>query len=221
LPIERLFDTLGTVSRAERITELIDETRPVTLAVDQTVPLTPALAPLFPLGLRRGSTVTVSADSPQAQGVTTMAFSLAAAASAHGSWCAAAGFADLGLVAIAELGISLDRLALVPWLAPGQWVTVVGALLDAVDIVIVRTPPHLRQGDARRLISRARERGTVLIPVGRWTESAEVRLVVTGSHWVGPGMGDGHLLGRRLEVRAGGRGAAHRERLLSLDTVAG
>lgn len=216
-----MFDTLQEVNRAERITTLSDQTRPVTMAVDQTVPLPPALHGLFPLGLRRGSTVAVSPLVPTTQGMTSVAFSLAAAASAAGSWCAAVGFADLGLVAVAEMGVDLGRLALVPRPAPGQWVMVVGALLDAVDILIVRPPAHLRQGDARRLITRARERGAVLVPVGRWTEGADVRLVVASSQWEGAGAGDGHLLGRRLEVRAGGRGAASRERSLWLDTLAG
>jgi hypothetical protein len=190
---------------------------PVSLAVDNSLPIDPAFASLFPFGLRRGSTVAASAPG---QGATTLAFSLAAAASASGAWCAAAGFADLGLVAVAELGVALDRLALVPRPPPAQWVTVVGALIDAVDIVIVRPLPHLRPGDARRLISRARERGTALIAVGRWTESADVRIEVAASRWEGPGAGDGHLMRRRLQLRGGGRGAASREQRLHWDQPA-
>ncbi|MHB8466158.1 MAG: hypothetical protein ACYDH6_13695 [Acidimicrobiales bacterium] len=186
------------------------------LAVEKTLPIAPALDRLFPLGLHRGSTISVSATS-LSQGSTTVAFSVAAAASMGGAWCAAVGFADLGLVAVAEMGIALERLVLVPQVAPNHWINVVGALLDAVDVVLVRPPPHLRQGDARRLISRTRERGTILIPVGRWTERADVRLEVTGSRWEGPGAGDGHLLRRQLEVRAAGRGAASRERRMLLD----
>jgi hypothetical protein len=202
----------------------------VAFAAEQTVPLGLAVTRLFPItGLRRGSTVTISARPSQGahgalgaqgvqgvQGATTLAFAIAATASATGSWCAAAGFPDLGLVAVAELGVALDRLALIPWVTPGQWVTVVGALLDAVDILIVRPPPHLRPGDARRLVTRARERGTVLIPVGRWTESAETRLEVVQAVWEGPGAGNGHLIGRQLHVNVRGRGAASRERTVDL-----
>jgi len=194
LSIEHTFDNLGTVR------------------LEHTLPLSPTLETMFPTGLRRGATISVSGG----QGTTSVAFSVAAAASAHGAWCAAVGFADLGLVALAEMGIDLSRLALVPDIPPAQWVTVVGALLDAVDVLLVRPPAHLKLGDARRLIARARERGTVFVPVGRWTESAEVRLVVDGSRWEGTGAGDGHLRVRRLDVRGGGRGAASKERSLSV-----
>jgi hypothetical protein len=168
--------------------------------------------------LRRGTTVAVIAAG---QGALTLAFSLVAAASAAGSWCAAVGFADLGMVGVAEIGVALHRLALVPHLPPAQWVATTGALVDAVDFVVARPPPYLRQGDARRLTARARERGAVLIPVlaspsGAWADGADVRLTVTGSTWEGPGAGDGYLLHRRLDVTVGGRGAAARPRDLKV-----
>jgi hypothetical protein len=209
---------------------VINRVRPVSLTSDRHLPLPPGLEPLFPGGgLRRGSTVVVTSEG---QGAHSLAFSLAAAASATGSWCGAVGFGDLGLVAVAELGVALDRLALVPRLAPDQWVTVVGALIDAVETVIARPPAHLRLGDARRLTSRARERGTILVPVlgsvGRalgnrhpWADGADVRLVVAGSRWEGPGAGDGHLTGRRLDVVAEGRGAAARQRRIEVSLPAG
>jgi len=230
---------------------LAGRVRPVALAGDRALPLGPGLEDLFPSGiLRRGSTVVVAtgqagerqagerqagerqAGERQAgergaggrlQGTTSLALSLAAAASAAGSWCAVVGLADLGLVAAAEIGLALDRLALVPRAEPRQWLTVVGALLDTVDLVIARPPTHLRAGDARRLTARARERGSVLIPVlnpsnagGAWADGADVRLIVASARWVGPGSGDGHLRGRRVEVVSGGRGAAARERRAAL-----
>jgi hypothetical protein len=199
------------VSRSDPLRSLSDKIRPLALARDHSLPLSPALRDLVPSGaIQRGSTVLVTADAGGPQGATSLAFALLAAASDAGSWCAAVGFPDLGAVAVAELGVDLDRLALVPRPEPAQWISVMGALLDAVDVVIVRPPARLRVGDCRRLTARARERKTVLIPVGSWVEGADVRLTVTGSWWEGLGAGDGCLRTRRLEVTANGRGAAAR-----------
>ena len=172
----------------------------------------PVLAPLESLlpqgGLRRGSTVTV-------HGSTSLALALAAGASQEGSWCAAVGMPDLGLVAAADLGVALERLALIPHPGP-QWATVVAALVDAVDIVLVAAPARVNRADLRRLVAKARERGVVLVPVTDWPEAADVRLGVVSSSWDGLGRGYGHLRARRMEVVAQGRGAAARERRVSL-----
>jgi hypothetical protein len=89
---------------------------------------------------------------------------------------------------------------------------VVAAFLDAVDVVLVRPPPRLPAAQARRLAARARERGAVLVPLGPWSEPADLRLAVTASAWLGLGQGHGHLLARQAEVTIAGRGAAARER---------
>jgi hypothetical protein len=182
----------------------------VTLAGERLLPVVPALQPLLPgQGLRRGSTVAVGRSAA-------LALALVAGASAAGSWVAAVGLPDLGMVAAAETGIALERMALVP--APGAraWATVVAALLDAVDVVLVRSPAELPAGQARRLAARARERGAVLVPLGPWSEPADLRLSVAASSWRGLGQGHGRLLARRVEVVAGGRGAATRERRVTL-----
>lgn len=175
---------------------------PVALAGEQVLPAVPAVRELLPGGaLRRGSTVAVV-------GSTSLALALAAAPSASGSWCAAVGLPTLGLSAAAELGVSLERLALVA--APGErWPSVVGALLDALDVVVVRPPGPVRAAHVRRLSARAREGGAVLVPLGAW-EGADVRLAVAGSEWHGLAAGHGHLRARRLEVVVWGRGAAAR-----------
>ena len=148
-----------------------------------------------------------------ASGATSLALAVVAEASASGSWVAMVTVADLGMVAAAEAGLELSRVALVPHVAPDQWPTVVGAMIDAMDVLVVGPPPHLRLGDARRLSTRARERGTVLVTLrGRWAEGADVRLSVGASRWEGPGRGPGHLDARQVEVVGGGRGAAVRER---------
>jgi hypothetical protein len=188
-----------------------ERARPISLAGERTLPVLPALAGLVPEGgLRRGSTVAV-----EGPGATTLSLALGAAASAAGSWTAAVGLPSLGLAAAAELGVALERLIVVDP-PPDQWAVVVAALLDAVDVVHARPPGRggVSPGDARRLVARARERGAVLLgPVG-----GDLRLRIGRATWLGPaGGGAGRLEARRVEVVAGGRGAAARERRVWLE----
>jgi hypothetical protein len=198
---------LGTTlssSGASARTELVG---PGTILADERLlPVVPALQPLLPSGgLRRGTTVAVTSSAA-------LALALVAGASAAGSWVAAVGLPDLGIVAAVETGIALERLALVPSPGARAWPAVVAAFLDAVDVVLVRSPPRLPAAQARRLAARARERGAVLVPLGAWSEPADLRLAVTASAWQGLGQGHGHLLARQVEVAIAGRGAATRER---------
>jgi hypothetical protein len=193
--------------------ELGDRDRPVSLAREQRLAVLAPLAGLFPDGgLRRGSTVVINPGGRVGGGATSLAFALMVAASQAGSWCAAVGLSELGPVAAAGLGVCLERLALVP--DPGdQWPVVTAALLDAVDLVLVRPPWRSRLTDTRRLAARARERGAVLLPFsGSWPDGADLRLAVAASAWQGLGEGHGHLQARAMEVTASGRGAAARER---------
>jgi len=185
--------------------------RPVSLAGEQILPVLAPLAPLLPdHGLRRGSTVVVR--SGPAGGATSLALALQVAASQGGSWCAAVGLPSLGMVAAGGLGMALERFALVHH--PGrQWPAVMAALIDAVDVILVRPPRGVRPVDARRLLAKARERGVVLVPCGDgWTESADLRLTVADAGWQGLEYGHGFLQARSVEVVAVGRGAASRER---------
>ncbi|HSH23439.1 MAG TPA: hypothetical protein VK975_05180, partial [Acidimicrobiales bacterium] len=177
--------------------------RPVALAREQ---LLPVLAPLEPLlidgGLRRGGTVSVEG----ACGGTTLALALGAAVSGAGSWVAAVGLPALGLAAAAELGVALERMVVVSHPPAQAWATVVAALVDAVDLVWVGLPRRMTSDDARRLAARARERGSVLVPLvppagSGWPQAVDVRLVVGSPTWVGPaGDGAGRLEARRVEV---------------------
>jgi hypothetical protein len=205
--------------------ELKNLVRPVSLARERTLPVLPALADLLPEGgLRRGSTVAVSGVDPRASrseaearpGATSLALALLAGPSQAGSWCAAVGLPSLGLVAAAEVGVALERFPLVA--RPGDdWPAVVAALVDAVDVVLVGLPRHVRSGDARRLVARARDRGAVLVTTGGSKAlAADVRLSVVASAWEGLGEGHGLLRARRMDVVASGRGAAARERRMSL-----
>ena len=189
------------LATSQTLRELTGKTAPVTLAGHKVLPVVAQLEPLFPgAGLRRGSTVAVC-------GSLGLALAVVAGPSQAGAWCAAVGLPSLGVVAAAEAGVDLARFPMVA--EPGDdWPTVVGALLDAFDVVLLEAPR--RAGPNRRLEARARERGAVLVVAGDWP-GADVRLSVARSEWEGLGDGNGHLQWHRLEVAATGRRAAARE----------
>ncbi|MCI2419394.1 hypothetical protein MOQ72_18275 [Saccharopolyspora sp. K220] len=170
----------------------------------RVLPTRTELAAVLPWpGLRRGSTVAV-------HGSVSLLFALLSEATANGSWAVVVGLSGLSLVAAAEAGVELARLALVP--RPGSDpVGVIAALLDGVDLVAVGCTRRVADADARRLSARARNRGSVLLPFGPWS-GAEVQLHCVDANWRGLGQGHGHLRERAVTVRAGGRGAASRPR---------
>ncbi|MGH3762543.1 hypothetical protein [Actinophytocola sp.] len=171
------------------------------------LPVHTDLAGLFPWGgLRRGSTVSV-------HGSTSLLLALLAPPTASDSWAAVVGMPNLGVLAAAELGVAVDRLALVRH--PGADLpTVVAALLDGMDLVV--TPrARLTDAQARRLSTRARHRGAVLLAVGAWP-GVDLELHCVRSRWAGIGEGYGYLARREVTVRARGRGAAARPAWVSL-----
>jgi hypothetical protein len=206
---------------------LADRLRPTVLARDELLPVSPAFTELLGTpGLRRGSTVAIS--SAGQPGVTTLACALVTAASTEGAWCAAVAMADLGVVAAAELGVALDRLALVP--RPGAKLSsVVAALLDGCDVVLA--PADASTSELRRLQARARERRSVLVfvtgaraalsfprPV---PEGVDVRIEVEKNTFGGVGLGSGRLADRRIDVVATRRSATPRTVRASLLVKAG
>ncbi len=174
------------------------------------LPLAAGLASLFPEGgLRRGSTLSIGAGA----GATSLALALLSGPSGAGSWCAVVGVPDLGLVAAAQSGIDLGRLALVP--SPGpKWPSVVAALLEGFDVVVVHPPRPVREADARNLGARSREHGAVLAVLAcpAWPARPDLGVEVAGGNWRGLGEGFGYLAGRELEVVVSGRGGAARPR---------
>jgi hypothetical protein len=145
-----------------------------------------------------------------------LALALVGAVTDRDGWAAAVGLPHLGLVAAAELGVRLERLALVP--APGeQWAVVVAALVDGIDLLLLRPPVRVRSSEARQLSARARERGAVMVVLDPgWPEPPDLRLAVSRSDWDGLGAGYGYLQSRRAEVVLTGRRAAGRPRTCSI-----
>ncbi|MDH3704756.1 MAG: hypothetical protein OES57_01740 [Acidimicrobiia bacterium] len=211
-----MFDT-GYVDGALASLTLVE---PVTLARDQVVPTLDALGGLFPDGgLARGSLVDVRS---RAGGARSLALALSAAVTQQGGWAVHIGLPGLDLATGAELGVALERTALVDRPAPEHWATVVAAVIGAFEVVVVGAPPRLRPTDLRRLQARARERGSVLVVVGgtRRTEAlrheADLRLLVDGCRWHGLGHGHGYLQARSIEVAVEGRRRAARPRQVTL-----
>jgi hypothetical protein len=180
--------------------------RPPVLAGERVLPVGGGLGGLLPGGgLRRGSVAVL--DGPCGAGVTSVALSVAAAVTTAGEWAAVLDDGTLGGVAAAEAGVALERLAVVRRVPASRWATVVAALLDGASLVVAAVPPHARVGDARRLVSRARERGAALLVTGRWPAEAAVRVQVEGVSWSGLGAGAGLLTVCTRRVRVEGRGA--------------
>jgi hypothetical protein len=221
------------VSPLDRATEslalLAERTRPVASSQTRLLPVLPPLAGLLPdAGLRRGTTIVVSGlpggddgipararSTAGSGGDISLALALVAAASGAGSWCGLIGLAGLGAVAAHDLGIDLDRLAVIP--RPGAaWAEVTAAVIDGLDLVVLCPPFPPRRAMVRRLVARTRDRRSVLVVVpGRagWPDCPDLQLAVSDVRWEGVGPGGAGYLGRRqMTVMATGRRSAARPR---------
>lgn len=178
------------------------------------LPVAAALAPVLPEGIRRGSTIAV-------RGSVSLLLALLGAASGAGAWSALVGMPAVSIEAAAEYGIDAARLAFVP--DPGaEWSTAVAALIDAVDLIVVRPPPNVPAGVVRRLAARARSKDAVLLPYSPNAADAGIGTATSaGTRWPGAdatlsaetiewtGLGDagyGRLRGRQVLISASGRG---------------
>jgi hypothetical protein len=140
------------------------------------------------------------------------------------------GVVDANLATAAELGVALERVAVMHPL-PAQWSATVAAVIGAFDIVVLAPSHRVSAGDARRLMARARERGSVLITLTRagpsgprqsaklhpsgpsragvtaqtWPERVDAELSISTLRWQGLGQGHGHLRARVARVDMTGR----------------
>ncbi len=137
-----------TARTRESLALLAERARPLAASQTRLLPVVPPLAGLFPHGgLRRGTTIVVGGRAggggaaPGPGGSVSVALALVAAASAAGSWCALVGLDGLGAVAAHDIGIDLDRLAIVPR-PQAAWAEVTAAVIDGVDLVVL-FPPSL------------------------------------------------------------------------------
>lgn len=193
------LSALPGVHTASGIAEAAEDAR----VAGEALPVASELASVLPWGgLRRGSTLAV-------HGSTSLLLALLAKATSAGSWAAVVGMPNLGVVAASELGVCVDRLALVP--RPGaRFADVVAALLDGMDLVAVASSGEQSKAQLRRRLStRARHRRAVLLSLGAWP-GADAELRFAAGHWSGAEYGAGYLRERRVAVHVDGRGTAAR-----------
>ncbi|WP_328384367.1 hypothetical protein OHQ88_33425 (plasmid) [Micromonospora zamorensis] len=143
-----------------------------------------------------------------AAGSTSLLLTLLAEPMASGSFAAVVGMPQLGALAASEYGLQLPRLALVPNPGP-EWPTVVAALIDGVDLVVVAPPTEVHAGVARSLMARARQRGTVLVSTRPWP-GCDLTVRMVNRRWLGLGQGRGRLRLQKVTLAASGRGRAER-----------
>lgn len=161
------------------------------------LPLDPALEGLLPdPGLRVGSSYSIS-PSPSLLGA------LLAAPSQKGSWCAIIGMPTIGVEAMSDLGVELERLILVPDPGP-RWLTVATALSEVIPIIAVHPRSRVSDADITRLNARLRDRGCTLLVTAPWPQS-EATIRVEETEWHGLGSGWGLLSDRTVTLRASGR----------------
>jgi RecA/RadA recombinase len=134
-----------------------------------------------------------------------LALALVARAAAAGSWMAVVGAPTLGIEAIAEHGIALERVVYVD-ADRSSWAERVAAAADGFDLIVTVAP-----AGAERVVRRVRQRlqvgGAVIVAVDSGTPTVGCDLdFSTGSPmWLGLGHGHGHLQARRARVRVAGR----------------
>ncbi|MFJ2521364.1 hypothetical protein ACIOWF_20545 [Cellulosimicrobium cellulans] len=141
-------------------------------------------------------------------GSTSLLLALLATSQGASDWLAVVGAPDVGMLAAADAGVALERVALVPR-AGEDPAGVVAALLDGMTYVVVGPDARLTAPERRRLLARARERGSGLVGVSAW-EQAVVRIDVVAHRWSGPCAGGGYLRRCELDVARTAHGATDR-----------
>lgn len=205
------------LDRAEQLQQLrlqmaavsgkVGGTRPTAKGPDELLPASESLLPvpetlagLLPSGLPRGVVAVAS-------GALSLPVGMAAAVTAGGGHVAVVGLPDFGVLAAAEMGADLSRLAVIP--DPGtDPVEVAAVLMDGMDLVVLglagRTVTATR---SRAVVARARQKGcTVVVTRGEW-QDASIRLDarVRGYEMTAPVPGCGRISRVQLSVRARGR----------------
>jgi len=141
-------------------------------------------------------------------GSTSLLLALLATSQGSADWVAFVGAPDVGMLAAADAGVALERVALVPRTGDDP-AGVVAALLDGMTYVVVGPDARLTVSERRRLLGRARERGAGLVSVGEW-EQAAVRLAVVAQRWTGVDHGAGYLRRCELDIARTARGITDR-----------
>src|SRR5690625_2610423 len=126
------------------------------LASESLLAVPDLLADTLPGGLPRGTVAVLS-------GARSLPVSMVAAVTAAGGHAAIVGQPDIGLLAAAEMGAELSRLAVIPDPGPDP-VEIAAVLIDGMDLVVVGLAgAAVAPSRARVLAARARQRGCALV----------------------------------------------------------
>ncbi|MFJ2665046.1 hypothetical protein ACIO14_11900 [Nocardia fluminea] len=173
------------------------------------LPVPPPLADLLPDGgLPKGAVVAYT-------GAHSLLTGLLAAVTGNGGHAAVVGLPRLGLLAAAEMGAQLSRLAVIPDPGPDP-AEVAAVLLDGLDLVVLglgglAVPP----ARCRVLAARARNRGATLVVAGEWANpTLRLDSRVTGYRGLGPGRG--RLRSVCLDVRVSAKAGQTRHGRMDL-----
>jgi len=192
---------------------------PVVLAKELLMPVPEVFHQVLPgTGLQRGWTTHVAGSA--SGGV--FAWAMLSEVTRSGGWVAAVDIPGISLAAASEVGVSVERVLVISGVDAQSWAATMGALIGSVDAVIYGAPRHRIQPSAhRKLVSRCRERGTVLMQLtcGHSTRQsspppveADISFEVQPVRWAGLGKGYGRLESRTISVSVSGRRAQGRVR---------
>jgi len=170
-------------------------------ARDRTIPVDEPLASMLPDGgLLRGRVVGCSGPA-----AVSLAGAIVAGAARAGSWLLLLGVPSVGLEALAELGVPLDRVVSVDTDAsPATWAERLAVATDGFEL-IVTTPPRGADRVERKVRQRVQARGAVVLTVGGRPLGHDLTFTSGSPRWVGIGRGHGRLVARQVDVELGGR----------------
>jgi len=179
---------------------------PTVLAAEQVLPVPAIFHSLLPGGgLQRGWTTRIDGGST----ARALAWAMLGQITTLGGWIAAVDVSGISLSAAREVGVAIERVLIVTSPNGDGWSATIGALIGSVDVIVFGSPRHrVQPREYRRMASRCRERGTVLVELtsdGDPQLQYDVSFSVASRQWNGLGQGFGRLQSRDLEVSATGR----------------
>jgi len=203
------------MERSDVVRQLHERLGPVTLSRDQLLDVPKPLLPLFPFGgLPKGFIVGF-----EGAGSWSVAMSMAATVMGDHGWMGIVGIEEFGLVAAAELGVDLNRVLVVESPASSRLAPAMGALLEAVDVLIVKPRRLIGAEPARRIKAKATEKGRLVFHLDgarQWPTTPDIVVRSISQRWEGLDDGHGHLRHRHLDLVAHGRRSAARGRSTSI-----
>ncbi|WP_280478990.1 hypothetical protein [Nocardia asiatica] len=185
------------------------ETPPMpTTAPANTLPIPGALGEALPAGgLPRGSLIACTGRLGPLLG-------LLAAATAAGEWTAVLGCPRLGLLAVAEMGGNLSRLAHIPH--PGDApLDVAAVLLDGLPVVVLDRPITPAASRTRAVLARIRSHEAILVTTQTGWARPDLEIHTEPVEYEGIGRGRGRLRSITYTIHVSGR-AARRPRSTAL-----